>query len=56
VFTIFVRSYADRSVVRLDVAFADPNPGKNQSTCRSTGVLEKTFFERLESQLGERAH
>jgi len=45
VLTVWVRTYGKASVVRLDVRA----PG---SGCRSSGAVEKVFFEKLERRLG----
>ena len=48
VFTIYVNTYADRTMVRFDVSFLDPSSGE-PSACRSQGDYEQTFFRRLDA-------
>lgn len=50
VLTVWVRSYAKASVVRLDVAPLEPATGPRPA-CRSGGTLETAFFEQLERHL-----
>jgi hypothetical protein len=50
VLTVWVRSYAKASVVRLDVAALAPATGPRPA-CRSGGTLETAFFEQLARHL-----
>lgn len=50
VFTVYVNSYAEESLVRLDVTFVDRESGA-PTACRSVGVYEKAFFRQVDDRL-----
>ena len=51
VFSIYVNTYDDRTMVHLDTSFLDPETAE-PTECRSIGVYEKAFFERLDGLTG----
>lgn len=50
VFTVYVNSYAEESLVRLDVTFVARESG-SPTACRSVGVYETTFFRQMDDRL-----